>query len=81
MIAKKEKYIEELKEVLKQIKPDLQQILKDLANAYAKNFDQEKEKLFNYELGFDLTINNVEQYLSDLEVYINYFIDFKNATV
>jgi hypothetical protein len=60
------------------MKPNLEKILIELAGS-PFNRDEKKQRLFDYQLGFDLTENNFEQYLSDLEVYINILIEFKSS--
>lgn len=49
--------INEFRDIIKDLKPDLEEILIELANS---NFNQDQKKKFDYSLGFDLTENNFE---------------------
>ncbi|EAR84486.1 outer dynein arm protein (macronuclear) [Tetrahymena thermophila SB210] len=75
LLQKKEEEINQVRNIIKDLKPHLQNSLVELAKT---QFKQDPKKQFDYELGFDLTENNLEQYLADVEYYANILIAYKS---
>ena len=73
MIAQKDEKINEFRDILKQLQPDLESILVELSNP---DFNKDQKTKFDYQSGFDVSEHNIEQYLSDLEQYINILIEY-----
>ncbi len=74
--------VDELSELVSKIQPDLEEILLYLARS---KYNSDPKKLYDYELGtgvfdvgFNMSDRNIEQYLSDLEKYINIIVESKS---
>lgn len=66
-----------MRKIIRDIKPHLQASLVELAHT---QFNPDPKKMFDYELGFDLSESNIEQYLADVEYYANILLTYKSAT-
>ncbi|KRX06813.1 hypothetical protein PPERSA_11458 [Pseudocohnilembus persalinus] len=76
-INDKQSYIEKIRDSIHKIKPSLEKVLIELSQFGIQQ--NSESKLFEYKLGFDLNETNLEQYLADLENYINIFLDYRNS--
>ncbi|EGR27002.1 hypothetical protein IMG5_203420 [Ichthyophthirius multifiliis] len=74
IIQEKQQNIEQVNNMIKEIKPSVQEILIDLSKS---GLNENQNKKFDYEIGFDLTENNLEYFLADIENYINILISYK----
>jgi signal transduction histidine kinase len=57
MINQKDEKINEFREILRQLQPDLEQILVELSNS---DFNKDQKTKFDYQQGFDLSEHNIE---------------------
>lgn len=78
LVRQKQKVVEDLNELVQRIQPDLESTLLQLARS---KYNDDPKKLYDYELGFNLSDRNIEQYLSDLEKYINILVEAQNEPV
>ena len=67
-IQKQQVESEQLLNIIEKIKPTLSSTLVDLANS---SFNDDPKKIEDYKLGININERNLQDYLSDLEKYIN----------
>lgn len=67
-LAKKEQSARDLTDLVDKIKPVLKETLLELSKS---KFNEDPKKREDYELNMSINDRNVEEYLSDLEKYIN----------
>ena len=67
-MKKKEQSVRDLNELIDKIKPALGSTLLELSKT---KFNDDPKKKDDYELNMNINDRNVEEYLSDLEKYIN----------
>ena len=67
-LAKKEQAVTELKELVEHLQPVLGEALLQLAKS---KFNDDPQRTQHYEVDMNITHRNIEEYLADLEKYIN----------
>ncbi|EGR30549.1 hypothetical protein IMG5_129680 [Ichthyophthirius multifiliis] len=75
LLSKKQTEIDTARNIIKDLKPTLQTLLIDLAQT---SFNPDSKRKFEYELGFDLSEGNLENYLADVEFYSNILLSYKS---
>ena len=74
-MKKKEQSVRELEELIEKIAPVLSSTLLQLSKS---KFNDDPKKKDDYELNMSINDRNVEEYLSDLEKYINILMTIRH---
>ncbi|EGR34887.1 hypothetical protein IMG5_001160 [Ichthyophthirius multifiliis] len=78
LIQEKDNQIGNIKSIFQELKPGLQDILKEFGKTEF-NLNKKIEYEYEYEQDFDLNENNIEEYLADIEYYSNILIVHKSG--
>ena len=76
-MKKKEQSVRELEELIEKIAPVLSSTLLQLSKS---KFNDDPKKKDDYELNISINDRNVEEYLSDLEKYINILMTIRHES-
>lgn len=76
-LKKKEESVNNLNDLIDKIKPILGSTLIELSKS---KFNDDKNKNHDYELNMNINDRNIEEYLSDLEKFINLLIMIRQET-
>lgn len=76
-LKKKEESATNLQELVEKIRPLLANTLLELSQS---KFNDDDKKRHDYELGIHINERNIEEYLSDLEKYINLLLTIRQET-